>query len=67
MNRMYLTITNLVDQNLVLRTVLLWLLTDTLDTKQNRTNHTHKKGLLERIVEPPFLYVIAWSSTLHWV
>ena len=35
--------------------------------KQNCTNQTHKKGILERIVKPPFSYVIAWSSTLHWV
>ena len=35
--------------------------------KQNRTNLKQEKGLLERIVEPPFSYVIAWSSTLHWV
>ena len=35
--------------------------------KQNRTNLMHKKGLLERIVEPTFSYVIAWSSTPNWV
>ena len=26
--------------------------------KQNRTNQTQKKGLLEQIVEPPFSYMI---------
>ena len=34
--------------------------------KQNCTNQTHKKGLLEQIVEPPFSYVIVWSRALHW-
>ena len=44
MNGMYLSITNLVDRNLVLRTVLLWLLTDTLATSRTALTLRTKRG-----------------------
>ena len=58
---------NLVDRNLVLRTVLLRLLMDTLATSKTALTERTKKGLLEQIVKTPFSYMIVWSRTLYWV